>query len=199
MTLGETQLVDHRSTSELEDGLATVRLAPRATGRLELIVRRPAPKEREVLAVGTLDLDEGLVGDSWRARGSRRTPDGAAHPDMQLNVMSARAAALIAGPVERWSLAGDQLYVDLDLSVAGLAPGDRLAIGTAVIEITAQPHLGCAKFAARFGKPALSFVNSAVGRELRLRGVNARVTQPGIVRTGDPIIRVEGVCDRDAC
>jgi hypothetical protein len=176
--------VEHPTTAALEAGLDHVRRSPTDVGRLELIVRRPAENEREVLDTGVLDQHEGLVGDTWRLRGSSRTDDGSAHPDMQLNVMNARAAQLVAGSTARWALAGDQLYLDLDLSEANLPPGTRLALGAAVIEITAQPHRGCAKFAQRFGVDALRFVNSAIGRDLRLRGVNARVVVAGPVSQG---------------
>jgi hypothetical protein len=179
--------VEHPTTAALEAGLDHVRAAPTDRGRLELIVRRPAVDEREVLAVGALDRGEGLVGDTWRVRPSTRTTDGSAHPDMQLNVMSSRVAQLVAGRADRWELAGDQLFVDLDLSEANLPAGTRLELGSAVIEITDQPHQGCAKFASRFGRDALRFVNSAAGRELRLRGLNAKVIVAGTVNTGDEI------------
>lgn len=179
--------VEHPTTAQLEAGLDHVRGAPADLGRLDRIVRRPAVDEREPLAEGYLDLGEGLVGDSWRQRGSARTPDRSAHPDMQINVMNARVAALVAGREERWQLAGDQLYVDLDISEGNLPPGTRLAVGEAVIEVTAEPHLGCAKFASRFGRDALRFVNSPTGRRLRLRGLNARVVVAGWVRAGDPV------------
>lgn len=171
----------------LEAGLAEIRRAPRGAGTVELIVRRPVPEEREVLHEALLDPVEGLVGDCWRTRGSRSTADGSAHPDLQLTLMSARVAALIAPDRERWPLAGDQLYVDLDLSAQALPPGTRLAAGSAVVEITAQPHTGCGKFIRRFGVDAMKFVNSSVGRELNLRGVNARVVSGGRVRIGDAI------------
>ena len=135
----------------LEEGLEDVRRSPRDEGTVELIARRPAVEQREVLEEALLDPVEGLVGDCWRARGSRSTPDGSAHPDMQLTLMNVRAAALVAQARERWPLAGDQLYVDFDLSVDALPPGTRLAVGGAVIEITAEPHRGCGKFARRFG------------------------------------------------
>src|SRR5215207_8798704 len=140
-----TQATRHLTTAELEAGLEEILRAPRGTGVVALIVRRPAVDEREVLDEATLDLDEGLIGDTWRVRGSKRTADGSSHPDMQLNVMSARVVDLVAGGErERWALAGDQLYVDLDLSEAHLPPGTRLALGSAVIEVTDQPHTGCA-------------------------------------------------------
>ena len=177
-------VVEHLTTAALEAGLAHVRRSPTDRGRLELIVRRPAEDEREVLTTGVLDRDDGLVGDTWRSRGSSRTEDGSSHPDMQLNIMNARAAQLVAGRAARWALAGDQLYVDLDLSEANLPPGTRLELGSAVIEITAQPHRGCAKFAEHFGREALRFVNSDAGRELRLRGVNAKVIVAGGITQG---------------
>lgn len=155
-----------------------------------LIVRRPAVDAREVLEEGELNPDEGLSGDTWRLRSSSRSEDGRAHPDMQLNVMSARAAALVAQSDDRWALAGDQLFVDLDLSAANLPAGTRLAVGEAVIEVTAQPHTGCRKFVDRFGLDAMKFVNSPAGRELNLRGINAKVVQAGIVRVGDTVRKI---------
>jgi hypothetical protein len=179
----------HRTMEELTAGLDEIRRSPRDHGRVELIVRRPEVGEREVLDVAHLDLAEGLVGDSWSRRSSRSTPDGSPHPEMQLNIMNARAAALVAVDPDRRALAGDQLYVDLDLSGAQLPPGTRLELGTAVIEISAEPHRGCAKFRDRFGVDAARFVNSPAGVELNLRGVNAKVVQAGTVRVGDCIRR----------
>jgi hypothetical protein len=179
--------VKHLSTAELEAGLSDVRDSPSDGGTVELIVRRPAVDEREVLAEATLDVEAGLAGDTWPVRGSTRTADGSPHPDMQLTVMNSRAALLVAQDPDRRMLAGDQLYVDLDLSPGNLPPGTRLALGSAVIEVTDLPHLGCPKFAARFGQDAWRFVNSRIGRELRLRGLNPRVVVSGTVRAGDAI------------
>ncbi len=175
----------------LERALDSVRQAPAHTGTLELIVARPEVGERRVLDVGTLDEVDGLTGDCWRTRGSSSTTDGAADPLAQLTVMGTRAATLLAGPRTHWALAGDQLYLDFDLSETATPAGTRLAIGEAIIEITAKPHRGCAKFAARFGTDALRLVNSAVGLELNLRGRNARVVHGGRIREGDPVSRVE--------
>ena len=175
------------TAEQLQAGLDHIRQSPRDKGVLELIVRRPAIDAREVLAEGWLDTVEGLAGDTWRVRGSSRTPDGSAHPDMQLNIMNARAVALVAQERARWPLAGDQLYVDMDLSDENLPAGTRLALGEAVIEVTAQPHTGCKKFMARFGADAHKFVNSAQGKQLHLRGINARVVQAGTIRVGDSV------------
>jgi hypothetical protein len=174
----------------LELELDHVANAPTDSGVLDLIVRRPAVDEREVLELGVLDETDGLVGDSWRSRGDAKTADGSADPRAQLNLMCSRVAALVAGPRERWALAGDQLFVDFDLAEASTPAGTRLAIGEAVIEITPKPHRGCAKFAARFGVDALRLVNSPVGITLNLRGRNARVIRGGRIRTGDAVTRV---------
>jgi hypothetical protein len=178
----------HLTTVELHDGLDHIRGSPREEGIVALIVRRPAVGEREVLNAGELDLEIGLVGDNWSTRGSSSTADGAADPNSQLNVMNARLAALVAQTPERWGLAGDQLYLDLDLSVANLPAGTQLELGSAAIEVTPKPHLGCAKFTRRFGRDAMRFVNSPVGRELRLRGLCAKVITPGTIRRGDTVI-----------
>jgi hypothetical protein len=177
---------------ELQAGLGEILDSPKDAGVLKLIVRRPAIGEREVLETGELDLAQGLVGDSWRTRGSSRTADGSSHPDMQLNIMNARAVALVAQDPDRWQLAGDQLFIDLDLSAENLPAGTRLEMGSAIVEVTAQPHTGCKKFVERFGLDAMKFVNSPTGRELRLRGLNARVVQPGVIRVGDLVTRIPG-------
>jgi len=164
---------------ELQAGLDEIRRAPKDHGLLRLIVRRPQVKAREVLQVGELDLVHGLVGDSWSTR------QGGGHPEKQLNVMNARAIALVARSTDRWALAGDQLFIDLDVSVDNLPPGTRVGVGSAVIEVTEPPHTGCGKFEARFGIDAVNFVNSPEGKQLRLRGLNAKVVQPGVIRVGD--------------
>jgi hypothetical protein len=179
----------HLTLAELEAGLDAVRLAPRDQGSIALIVRRPGVGERELLDVGQFDVVEGLVGDSWKLRSSSRTPDRSPHPHMQVNIIGVRAIALVSPDRSRWQLAGDQLFVDMDLSAENLPPGTRLEIGTAVLEVTDQPHTGCGKFAERFGVDALKLVNSTVGRALNLRGINARVVRNGIVRVGERVSR----------
>jgi MOSC domain-containing protein YiiM len=173
--------------TRLEESLDHIREAPADGGTVELIARRPAIDEREVLSEARLDVNEGLEGDTWRARGSSRTEDGSPNLEAQVTLMNSRTAAAIAGERERWPLAGDQIYVDLDLSLTNLPPGSRVQIGSAVIEFSEAPHTGCAKFSARFGVDALRFVNSPTGRELRLRGANCRVIVSGAVHPGDAI------------
>ena len=180
----------HLTMAELEAGLSEVAHSPKDAGRLELIVRRPAVGEREMPAEAELDLVDGLIGDTWKMRPSSRTPDRSPHPDMQVTIANTRAVALVAGDRTRWPLAGDQLYVDLDLSLENLPPGTRLAIGKAIVEVTSQPHTGCDKFAAHFGRDATKFVNSKTGRAFNLRGVNARVVVPGRVQVGDAVTKV---------
>ncbi len=179
--------IKHLSTAELEAGLDEIRRSPKDHGRVEMIVRRPQEGEREILQEGELDLVVGLVGDNWKTRGSKSTADGSAHLEMQLNLMNRRAIDLVAQTRDRWHWAGDQLFVDLDLSEENLPPGSRLALGSAIIEVTPIPHNGCAKFVARFGADAMKFVNSPVGKSLHLRGINAKVVQPGTIRAGDTI------------
>jgi len=173
--------------TELDAGLDHVVASPLDHGVVELLVARPGVGERTVLDEAKLDPVIGLVGDSWIDRFSRHTPDGSPNPVMQLTLMNARAAALVAQTVDRWPLAGDQLYVDLELGYGNIPAGTQLQVGTAVVEITDEPHTGCAKFADRFGMDAVRWVNSPVGREHNLRGVNARVINGGVVRPGDRV------------
>ncbi len=180
--------VIHLTREELEAGLAHIQASPRDDGILEMIVCRPRTNEREVLEEGRLDCDEGLVGDNWSGRGTGK--DAEMHRDMQLNIMNSRVTELVAQGRGRWPLAGDQLYLDLDLGDENLPPGTRLKVGGAVIEVTAVPHTGCQKFSARYGLDATRFVNSRNGRRLNLRGVNARVVASGTIRVGDVASKV---------
>jgi hypothetical protein len=180
----------HLTMSELEAGLDEIARSPRDNGVLAMIVRRPQVGEREILQEGQLDLVDGLVGDSWKNRSSRRTADGTPHPDMQLNLMNSRVVALVSQDTSRWHLAGDQLFVDFDLSAANVPAGTKLSIGSAVIEVTAQPHTGCSKFVERFGLDATKFVNAPEREDLHLRGINARVVRPGVLRVGDSIMKL---------
>ncbi|HJQ14840.1 MAG TPA: MOSC domain-containing protein [Anaerolineales bacterium] len=183
---------EYLSITELEAGLDDIRRAPKDHGILKMIVCRPDVEERQVLQEGRLDLLEGLAGDNWKPRGSRHTPDGSANLYAQITVMNSRAIALLAQREERWALAGDQLYVDFDLSEDNIPPGTQLAIGSAMIEVSAQPHSGCKKFSDRFGVEAIKFVNSPEGKRLHLRGINAQVVQAGVIRVGDVVKKIDG-------
>jgi MOSC domain-containing protein YiiM len=164
-----------------------VRRAPRELGTVGAIVLRPERDLRHVVDEVELDTTVGVVGDNWLARGSSSTPDGAAHPEAQVTLMSTRVLEAIEPDRSRWALAGDQLLVDFDISVDHLPAGTRILIGATELVICEKPHTGCARFSARFGSDALRWINSPAGRELRYRGVYARVVRGGTVRVGDPI------------
>ncbi|HEU4836603.1 MAG TPA: hypothetical protein VFS90_19380 [Pyrinomonadaceae bacterium] len=174
----------HLTMPELEAALDHLREAPKDEGVLQLIVCRPAVDERQILHEAELDPLKGLIGDNWIVRGSSKTPDGSPHPEMQINIMNSRVTALVARDKDRWPLAGDQLYIDMDLSKENLPAGSRIRVGSAVLEVSPLPHTGCHKFIARFGMEAMKFVNSVVGKELCLRGINAKVIEPGVVKVG---------------
>jgi MOSC domain len=182
--------VQYLSMTELEAGMDHIRQSPKDHGTLRMIVRRPNVDEREVLQEGELSTTEGLVGDTWKVRVNKRSRDGLANSNAQITIMNARAIALLAQSEERWSLAGDQLYVDVDLSDDNLLPGTQLAIGSAILEVSSVPHTGCKKFSSRFGVEAMKFVNSPEGRRLHLRGINTKVIQAGIIRVGDAVRKV---------
>lgn len=179
-----TELI-YVSIEALEAGLEHIRQSPKDQGRLELIVRRPQILARESLEKGQLDLVEGLVGDNWSTLPSTRTADGTPHPDMQIAIMNTRLMALMTQEKSQWELAGDQLYMDLDLSAANLPPGTKLALGEAVLEVTDQPHTGCVKFSGHFGLDVLKFISAPEGKALRLRGMYAKVIEAGAIHVGD--------------
>jgi hypothetical protein len=179
--------MNHATIQQLESGLGEICRSPKDQGVLEFIVRRPKSGHREILCDGELDLVSGLVGDNWKTRCSELTPDGTPDPDTQLNIMNSRVIALIAQDKDRWQLSGDQLFVDMDLSLENLPPGARLVVGSAIIEVTDPPHKSCKTFASRFGTDATVFVNSTLGKQLRLRGLNARVIRAGTIRVGDQV------------
>jgi MOSC domain-containing protein YiiM len=179
----------HLTTVQIEAGIAEVLDSPKNEGTLRMIVRRPKVNAREVIEAGTLDAEQGLIGDNWLKKGSRWRRGG--DPKRQITVMNWRFAKLVAGDEERVPLAGDQLYVDLDLSQENLPLGTRITVGKAVIEVTKPPHLGCKKFVERFGMDAMMFANSDFGKTHNLRGINARVINGGEVRAGDRVSKIE--------
>jgi len=180
----------HLSLSEIEANLNHLGASPQDNGTVALIVCRPAEGERTILETAKIDLEKGVVGDNWQARGSRHTEDGRAHPDMQIAIMNSRVIHALTNDQSRWSLAGDQLFLDLDFSEENLPVGQRLQIGTAILEVSPVPHNGCAKFTERFGSDATKFVNSIEGRQQRRRGVNTRIVQAGIISTGDRVTKL---------
>jgi MOSC domain-containing protein YiiM len=181
--------VQYLLMTELEEGLEYIRQSP-TNGLLKMIVRRPNIDEREVLQEAELNPAEGLAGDTWNVRVNKHAADGRPSINKQITIMNARMIALLAQSEERWPLAGDQLYVDMDLSDDNLPAGTRLAIGSAVLEVSPDPHSGCQKFSSRFGVEAMKFVNSPEGKRLHLRGINTKVIQAGILRVGDAVRKI---------
>ena len=182
--------IQYLSMTELEAGMEYIRQSPKDQGILQMIVRRPSVDEREVLQEGELNTTEGLAGDTWNVRVSVHSTDGRPIINKQITIMNARTIALLAQSEEYWPLAGDQLYVDMDLSDDNLPPGTQLAIGSAILEVSPDPHTGCQKFSSRFGVEALKFVNSPEGKRLHLRGINTKLIQTGIIRVGDMVRKI---------
>lgn len=180
----------HLTTKQLEEGLDLIKKSPNDNTLVDMIVCRPTEGNRKILLDGFLDKGKGLIGDNWIDRGSSKTPDGCSHPDMELNIMNSRSIALIAQQKNRWPLAGDQLFIDMNLSDKNITRGTRLSLGDAIIEVTAIPHNGCKKFTDRFGIDAVKFVNSTIGKELHLRGINAKIIKSGKIKVGDIVKKI---------
>ncbi|MEE8455558.1 MAG: MOSC domain-containing protein [Limibaculum sp.] len=183
-------MADHLTRAELQAGLPHILDSPQDDGVLEAIVIRPEPGLRKELESCKISLAGGTHGDHWVEGCWMSTEDGKPHPDVQICIMNARCIAHVSGARARWALAGDNLFIDLDISPENLPPGQRLRIGTAVIEITAVKHAACASFAGHYGQSAAVFVNARKGSALRLRGVYARVVQDGRVTAGDRVVKV---------
>jgi hypothetical protein len=179
--------MEYKDLSTLEMGFDIIKDSPALEGTLQLIVVRPEVNERKEMNEGVLDESQGLIGDNWAARGSSETNDGSAHPEMQINIMNSRVARLISQDKSDWQMAGDQLFVDLNLNKDNVPPGTRLAVGEAILEVTAPPHTGCKKFAQRFGRDALKFSSTKKGRLWQLRGINAKVVKGGDIKIGDRV------------
>jgi hypothetical protein len=182
--------IQYLSVIELEAGMDHIRQSPKDQGTLQMIVRRPNVDEREILDEGELNTLEGLVGDTWNVRVNVHSTGGRPNLHKQITIMNARTIALLAQSEEYWPLAGDQLYADMDLSEDNLPPGTQLAIGSAILEVSPDPHTGCQKFSSRFGVEALKFVNSPEGKRLHLRGINTRVVRGGVIHIRDIIQKI---------
>jgi MOSC domain-containing protein YiiM len=180
-------MAKHLSLDEIKEGLSEILQSPKDRGILRAIVIRPETDARVSLERCELSPEGGVHGDSWAKGCWMSLPDGRPHPDVQVTIMNARTLALIAQAQERWPLAGDNLVVDLDLSGDNLPAGTRLSAGSALLEITPVPHNGCKKFAERFGIDATRFVNSRDGKQVHLRGIYARIVEPGVITVGDTI------------
>lgn len=184
-------MIEHRSQTDLEAGLENIKGSPRDNGMLYMIVVRPMKRERAVPWFSHLSPEAGVEGDHWVQGSWKSLPNGTPDPNVQITLMNSRCLDLIATSKDRWPLAGDNLIVDLNLSAENLKPGQKLALGTAILEVSDIPHTGCMKFRERFGVEALKFVSSKVARELRLRGLFARVIKAGEIRVGDRIRKME--------
>jgi len=178
------------NTDEIVGGMPHVTASPADGGKLELIIVRPAEGERVLPGSVRVSPEQGVEGDKWvRSRG-HDTPDGGPDPRTQVTLMNARILRLISGEEGRMPLAGDNLIVDLDLSDENMAPGQRLSVGEAVLEVTEVPHNGCRAFLDRYGTDVVKFVNSPEGKRLHLRGLHAKVITAGVVSVGDEVRKV---------
>jgi len=180
----------HLTRDELMAGLPEILAAPQDEGILRAIVIRPTKGERIERDSNEMSFAQGMHGDHWANGCWKTTADGKPHPDVQICIMNARCIQLIAQDHANWARAGDNLFIDMDLTPRNTPPGTRLRIGAAIIEVTDTPHNGCAAFIERYGRDACVFVNMGEGGRLRLRGIYARVVQDGRVSVGDKVVKL---------
>lgn len=175
----------HKTMEELKAGLPEILKSPQDNGEVKAVVVRPGSCERNMVPSCDVSLEGGVLGDHWAKGCWKTTDDGEPHPDVQICIMNSRCIELIAGDQSNWAPAGDNLFVDMDLSPENLPPGQRVAVGSAIIEITDTPHKGCQKFIDRYGRDACVFVNLGDGDKYKLRGIYARTFEAGTISVGD--------------
>lgn len=180
----------HLSKAELAAGLPGVLESPKDNGAIEQIIVRPAANERRPVNSVAISLAGGLEGDHWAQGCWKSNESGEPHPDVQICMMNSRCIDLIAGDKSNWAPAGDNLFIDMDLTPDNLPPGTHISMGTAVLEITDTPHKGCAKFIERYGRDACVFVNVGDGDRYKLRGIYGRVVQDGVISVGDKVSKM---------
>ncbi len=183
-------MAPHRTMEELKAGLPDIVASPADNGSLAAIVVRPDYGMRLDVQSRKISLAGGVEGDRWATACWRTLPDGSSNPDVQVCIMNSRCISLIAGEREAWPMAGDNLFIDMDLSPGNIAPGQKLAVGETIIEITDIPHTGCQKFIDRYGRHACVFVNTGEGKKLKLRGIYAQVVKDGTVNVGDRVTKI---------
>ncbi len=183
--------VKYKKLNDLQLGLDKIISSPKQIGTVKMIVSRPKIGIRKIQEMAELDKDLGLIGDNWHDRDSSNMQDKSADIETQLTIMNSCVIALITQNCDQWPLAGDQLYIEMDISKNNLPPGSLLKLGNALLKISKKPHTGCKKFSERFGLDALKFVSSRQGRELSLRGINTSIIKSGMVQTGDKVMKVD--------
>ncbi len=180
----------HLDKQELAAGLPEILKSPKDRGPIESITVRPASEQRRTVNSVAISLAGGVEGDHWAQGCWKSTDAGKPHPDVQICMMNSRCIDLIAGDKDNWAPAGDNLFIDMDLTPENLPPGTRIAMGTAILEITDTAHKGCAKFIERYGRDACVFVNVGDGDRYKLRGIYGRVVQDGVLSVGDLATKV---------
>jgi MOSC domain-containing protein YiiM len=183
-------MIEHRPIATLEAGLENIKKSPADNGILYMIVVRTQKRERAVPWYCNVSPELGVEGDHWSKGSWKSLPDGSPDPSVQITLMNSRCLDLVATEKERWPLAGDNFIVDMDLSTENLKPGQKLSLGSAIFEITDIPHTGCMQFRERFGVDALKFVSTKAAKELRLRGIYARVLKAGSISVGDRLKKI---------
>ena len=164
-----------------------IEAAPKDTGTLDMIISRPDHGMRTQPQSVEVTAKSGVAGDHWSKGCWSSLSDGSPNPDVQICMMMSGVIGAIAGDRANWPAAGDNFFLDMDLTPANMPPGTRFAIGTAEFVVTDEPHNGCQSFIDRYGRDACLFVNTGRGKSLRLRGIYARVTKDGTVSVGDTV------------
>ena len=183
-------MVNHVSFAECEQALDHINRAPLDEAEIDCLCARPDFGTRAFPDKLILTVDHGILGERWTHSPWLTLPNGDPDPRIQVSILSKRVMDLCWRDRERVIHPGDPFVVDMNLGEANMPVGTRLAIGTAIVEVSDKFNTACVKWRDRYGQDSLHWMNLARNRPYRLRGILCRIVQDGEVKLGDRLAKL---------